>query len=604
LVIVVVGLVFSGSKDFVIGQSSTSGAVVGNITRTTQWTFTESVVISQGATLTIAPGVSVDLNGYSLTVDGTLIAVGNSTGSINFGGSGHIVFGETCTAWNKQTNSGSVIANAVIETGLSISGSPLIYGNRIKASQGTTTISILGGSPLILNNDVTAAFESSAAINGAGVNPVISGNKITGYRDNGLIGLVAPSWDTTHMARFGASDGIRISGGTAYISDNTITNCAAAINVETGTATIERNLFDTNVFGSIKIGTNARAAIQSNTFTDQSGGIAGVSPSTTVNYNNFYNSFGYDLLINQTGNIDATNNWWGTTNTTLIEQKIVGGTANFTPFLTAENSNAKPVITPMDIPTPTIEPQILPVLQLSVRASSSYSNFNVEIKGKLKVGETWIPDALIAILSSINGYDWEQLTVVKTDGNGGFLAGWSPTVSGNYQIKAYWAGNVAYPETEGIVSFAATPYEDKSMFSVTTNSTISELSFNSTSKELSFTVSGPDGTSGFAEVIVPKSLLADVSSLKVYLGDSSVPYSSESLEDAWRVYFSYSHSAHDVTVSLAGSHGESQPNPIGIDSVQLAILIGIVVVAALLGVNIVLTLRKKRQPGEKGNTAS
>jgi hypothetical protein len=165
-----------------------------------------------------------------------------------------------------------------------------------------------------------------------------------------------------------------------------------------------------------------------------------------------------------------------------------------------------------------------------------------------------------------------------------------PSVTGSYLLKAVWAGNENYSDASVIVHFAVTPFEEQSVFSVTSNSTISEFSFNSTSRELSFGVSGDSGTTGYVKVYIPKSLIDDISSLKVYLDGNQLEFTIESQEDCWLLYFTYQHSTHMVTINL-GSQG------------QFSELLGnwmfyvtlTAIIIAVIGIGLALRRRKTKQ---------
>jgi hypothetical protein len=92
--------------------------------------------------------------------------------------------------------------------------------------------------------------------------------------------------------------------------------------------------------------------------------------------------------------------------------------------------------------------------------------------------------------------------------------------------------------------------QTNAVFSVVSNSTISALTFDSTKLELSFTVTGPSGTTGFAQVTIAKTLAANIANLKVYLDGKPIEYSTTSTDDSWVISFTYTHSTHQVTVTL------------------------------------------------------
>jgi len=157
--------------------------------------------------------------------------------------------------------------------------------------------------------------------------------------------------------------------------------------------------------------------------------------------------------------------------------------------------------------------------------------------------------------------------------------------------------------TTNIVNFALEPCETQSAFSVTSNSTLSALTFDSASRELSFSVSGDSGTTGYVNVNIPKSLVSDVSGLKVYLDSTQIDYTAQSQGDSWLLYLTYHHSSHSVMISLASASSPSPsltptptpsmpseipsltPNPQTADSLveaSLAVAILVVAVAAVL----------------------
>jgi hypothetical protein len=97
---------------------------------------------------------------------------------------------------------------------------------------------------------------------------------------------------------------------------------------------------------------------------------------------------------------------------------------------------------------------------------------------------------------------------------------------------------------------AVIPFKEQNVFSVTSNSTISELAFNSTSRELSFTATGPSGTTGYVNVYIAKTLVSDISDVKVYLDGDQLDYTATSLVDSWLLQFTYIHSTHRIAVNL------------------------------------------------------
>lgn len=205
-------------------------------------------------------------------------------------------------------------------------------------------------------------------------------------------------------------------------------------------------------------------------------------------------------------------------------------------------------------PTPTKTSLDNTSIELTCESSTSYSGFKVEIEGKLSHNSAPLQNQPILLSYSVTGGNtWQELTLIYTGSDGSFFADWRPTVTGNYLVKAVFEGTQEYTQTSEIVNLAVTSYQDENMFSVSSNSTITNLFFDSTSKELSFNVAGDSDTSGYANVYIAKNLVSDASLISVYLDGNKLDYSVIATEDSWILHFTYSHSSHDVTVKLVNS---------------------------------------------------
>jgi parallel beta-helix repeat protein len=566
IVTLIFGLALVNAVHF--GKSQNSTTVSGLITSDTAWTKANSpytligpVLVDSNITLVIEPGVVVYLD-YELNVKGVLRAIGFGSeniiivGGMNTYNGGPTVIGfyYGSIGWNEDARSGSIIENAVIN------------GVDILVSQAKINNCTLNKGVININTGTSS------------IGPIISNNTLTSCRIE------------CHSSNMSAN---------INICDNIISR--GGITVFSGSPKIQRNQIMNNSEG---IAVNWESGmvypcpiIQNNTIIYNDVGIKLAWATSTVIINNdIFDNTQYNIYMNSASQINATLNWWGTTNSTIIEQRIWDsrdyyglGTVAYIPFLdgpfkifavpisdltptsipgptptqTPTFSPSSPTPTPTQTPTstsslistptpvPTITPYNMSLLNLSCKSSTSYSNFRVEISGSLTAGSAGIPAVQVLISYSVNGgVSWIDLTTISTDASGKFMAVWAPSFSGNNLLKATWTGNLEYSGTSIVVSFAVAPFEEQSVFSVTSNSTLSEFSFDSANKKLSFGVAGPSETTGYVDVFIPKSLLNDVSTLSVYLDGNQVAFTADSQGDSWLVSLTYAHSTHNVVMNL------------------------------------------------------
>jgi len=202
-------------------------------------------------------------------------------------------------------------------------------------------------------------------------------------------------------------------------------------------------------------------------------------------------------------------------------------------------------------------------ISISLSSSTSYVGFKVEINGNLTCNEVSLSGASILLSYSVtSGESWNDITSVNTASDGNYSAMWMPSATGNYLVRATWSGNSTYPGANTTINLAVTQFEEQNVFSVTSNSTVSELAFNSTSRELSFTVTGPSGTIGYINVHIAKTLIDNIADVTVYLDGDQLNYTVTSIDDSWRLHFTYLHSTHEVTISLGDISAPFIENPL------------------------------------------
>jgi hypothetical protein len=120
-------------------------------------------------------------------------------------------------------------------------------------------------------------------------------------------------------------------------------------------------------------------------------------------------------------------------------------------------------------------------------------------------------------------------------------------------------------------------------FLIISNSNITELAFNSTTKTITFTVSGPEGTTGYTNITIAKTLIENITDLTIYLDDHKIEYLATSTEYTWLVHFTYTHSTHKVTIQLSQPNVIKSSNPQQKTTTLLGgILIGILTATPLI----------------------
>lgn len=241
-----------------------------------------------------------------------------------------------------------------------------------------------------------------------------------------------------------------------------------------------------------------------------------------------------------------------------------------------------------------------PIITTSCISPQSQAGFNTfEISGDLTFNGAGISGAPIYLSYSVNGGEtWQDLTLIYTHDEGSYSATWLPTVTGNYQLKAVYRGSENYLGTSNTINFAIEPFANQNVFSVTSNSTVTGLFFDSANDELRLNVTGTSGTVGYVNVYIPKSILSDVSSLKVSLDGNQIQYTNQSQNDCWLISFTYHHSSHAVTISLGSSTlnpstTTSQTDVFGLDWVKIGILVFMAAILAVVAVTAIKLLSRK-----------
>ena len=197
-------------------------------------------------------------------------------------------------------------------------------------------ITVSSGNPIISNNQFKGKGYLTAIVDASSAQFTIS-NNIFSNCNSGIAAKATSALTVNGNSFLEGNDGIVILDGASL----TITN----------------NLIDHNS----RFGISGGGYIESNTITNNQVGIHN-PPSGTITNNNIVGNT-LNNIDATTANMNAQNNWWGTTDTQTINQTIYDskvdstlGTITFVPFLNQPSLTAPaiPATTPVVTPVPTL----------------------------------------------------------------------------------------------------------------------------------------------------------------------------------------------------------------------------------------------------------
>jgi parallel beta-helix repeat protein len=245
-------------------------------------------------------------------------------------------------------------------------------------------------------------------------------------------------------------------------------------------------------------------------------------------------------------------------------------------------------------------PLSVPELSVFVTPSEALVGYEVTIVGRLVSQQTGIGIADAPILISY-GYhpdltsyipasqSWNMISTVTTAADGSYSTTWFVMSSGYYVIEVFYPGSAEIQEATNSTNLLITSL-DSQPFSVSSNSTVSALSFNSTSREINFTVSGEPGTTGYLDIFLSKSLVPNINELKIYFDSVEMSYNAISVGDIWFIRLTYSHSAHALQIILGSATDSVQTSmPVQLSAIMLIVL------AAFLVTFLILRHRRARK---------
>jgi PKD repeat protein len=301
-----------------------SQQVGGHISEDTTWTLeggpyivVEDVIVESDVTLTVEPGVVVKFaSGTNLIIAGALVAEGNPTHPITFTSNSET---PATGDWGSIKFSGS-------------SDDDLCKISYAVMEYGTTAVSIESSAPSVLFCDISNNAENG--ISDSEGSPTISGCSISNNQRGILIGGAdAPATVTDNNIVNNDLEGIVLKGargrsGPLNISENTI-----SFNGRNGiTCDVSDNVF---ILGNI-ISNNKDCGISSNRLDmhirsnmikgNHYGiyveGRRGALGQFYIRYNYICENTLYDFYNLRKDELDATYNWWGTSNEAAIQEHI------------------------------------------------------------------------------------------------------------------------------------------------------------------------------------------------------------------------------------------------------------------------------------------
>jgi DNA-binding MarR family transcriptional regulator len=381
--------------------------------------FSGNVLVQKSATLTIEPGVTIKFDKEKkFRIDGTLHAIGTDSQRIVFTSNNGIsnatspAAGDWGTFTFESPSKNSILKYCTIE----YSGGIKNFGVKLKIDHcrinNNFAVDNAGGifndGSMVISNSIIAGnscYESGGGIyNGKNIileNCILTNNSAF-FRGGGFFsnGFGEVTLYNSTIAGNNAHDGggIFLEEGNINIYNCTITenhatsDCGGIYNDYYANTIVKFSIIKENSasssggiynIGDIKI---SNCTISANTAKNNADGIfINEYNSIIIEYSNLINS-SYTIYLNSLEEISLINNWWGTTNTNLIDQSIYDyyddfdvGRVNYKPFLTKPvdiNYIYQPSITNSDLTEDDNTNDINPEKNKNISKFSS-SNFEI-----------------------------------------------------------------------------------------------------------------------------------------------------------------------------------------------------------------------------------
>ncbi len=348
----IIALVLFSGLLFLNSTSATTD--VSYISGNSTWTSKDSpyvlfanIIIRSGDILNIQPGTTVHLNGFQIQVYGLLNAQGSSGSKISFASDDN---SNSRIVFSTNSSSGSVLDYAILYSVPLVveSGTPKI-SNCYFTSAPSALITVNGGFPLITNNTISSNSQNCIVIN-HGQASIIANTISQGFY--GIYNLAGPTSIISNNIT-NCFTGIYTSGQSTIEQNNILHNTNDAISTENVNQDINYNALAFNTCGI-----SGNANINNNTITTNQYGLYGQTTISTIKNNNILDNVENVHLTENDSNVDATHNWWGTTNESDIAKTISDwrvhknlGNLTYSPFL-MQSAFAPNVPYSVLVPTP------------------------------------------------------------------------------------------------------------------------------------------------------------------------------------------------------------------------------------------------------------
>lgn len=132
------------------------------------------------------------------------------------------------------------------------------------------------------------------------------------------------------------------------------------------------------------------------------------------------------------------------------------------------------------------------------------------------------------------------------------------------------------------------------VISVKTNSSVLSATFDKENRSLTIGVSGPNGTRGFCEIVVPKAMIALESSIAVFLDDEELNFTLGQDSTYYIIDMDYTHSTHELRTDFAYLLVTPPPPPETVSrAIPLELVISLLIVALAIVMVVLVVIRRR-----------